>query len=104
MSLVSKLHPIVTHGIEFNKDARMYVKAGHMATQKKYDKRKGNENNSRIRYLFNVEKCKVCPFQEGCYKKRAKTKSYDVTIKSEEHSDQEAFQQTDEFKEMAKSR
>ncbi len=111
MNLVSKLHPIVTHGtrkndeFEFNKDAGMYVcKAGHMATHKKYDQRKGKDTNPRIRYLFDVEKCKICPFQEGCYKKGAKTKSYYVTIKSEEHSDQEAFQQTEEFKQMAKSR
>ncbi|MDT8862071.1 transposase, partial [Alkalihalobacillus sp. MEB130] len=111
MSLVSKLHPIITHGtrkndeFEFNKDAGMYVcKAGHMATHKKYDGRKGKDNNARIRYQFDVEKCKVCPFQAGCYKEGAKTKSYYVTIKSEEHSEQEAFQQTEEFKEMARSR
>ncbi len=31
----------------------------------------------------------------------AKTKSYSVTIKSTEHVDQEAFQETDEFKKLS---
>lgn len=112
MALVSKLHPLVTNGtrskedeFEYNKDAGMYVcKAGHMAIQKKYDGRKSNSNNPRIRYLFDVEKCKACPFREGCYKEGAKTKSYYVTIKSTEHSEQEAFQNTEEFRKLSKSR
>jgi hypothetical protein len=110
--LVSKLHPIVTHGtrteekeFEFNKDAGMYVcKAGHLATGRKHDRGKGQNKNPRIRYTFDVEKCKVCPFREGCYKEGAKTKSYYVTLKSKVHTDQEAFQNTEEFKNIAKSR
>jgi len=97
LELVSKLHPHVTHGIrskedefEFNKDAGMYVcKAGHMAVQKKFDGKKGQVKNHRIRYLFDIKKCQVCPLREGCYKEGAKTKSYYVTIKSTEHKDQE---------------
>jgi transposase len=112
LALVSKLHPIITHGtrakeneFEFNKDAGMYVcKAGHMAIGKKYDSGKGQNKNSRIRYSFDVKKCKVCPFREGCYKEGAKTKSYYVTLKSTEHTEQEAFQNTEEFKSLAKSR
>lgn len=112
LTLVSKLHPIITNGrrtkeeeFEFNKDAGMYVcKAGHMAIRKKFDERKGQDKNPRIKYLFDIEKCKVCPFREGCYKEGAKTKSYSVTIKSTEHEDQEAFQNTEEFKELAKTR
>jgi transposase len=112
LTLVSKLHPIITNGtrskeneFEFNKDAGMYVcKAGHMATGKKYNSGKGQNKNPRIRYLFDVEKCKVCPFREGCYQEGAKTKSYYVTLKSAEHTEQEAFQNTEEFKSLAKSR
>jgi hypothetical protein len=112
LALVSKLHPIVTNGtrakedeFEFNKDAGMYVcKAGHMAIGKKYDSGKGQNKNSRIRYSFDVKKCKVCPFREGCYKEGAKSKSYYVTLKSTEHTEQEAFQNTEEFKILAKSR
>jgi transposase len=112
LELVSKLHPNVTHGrrtkedeFQFNKDAGMYVcKAGHMAIRKKYDGRKGQDKNARIKYLFDIEKCKVCPFREGCYQEDAKTKSYSVTIKSTEHLDQEAFQETERFKNLARTR
>lgn len=112
LALVSKLHPIITNGtraqedeFEFNKDAGMYVcKAGHMAIGKKYNSGKGQNKNSRIRYLFDVEKCKVCPFRDGCYKEGAKSKSYYVTLKSTEHTEQEAFQSTEKFKILAKSR
>jgi transposase len=112
LALVSKLHPLVTNGtrakedeFEFNKDAGMYVcKAGHMAIRKKYEERKGQDKNPRIKYLFDIKKCKVCPFREGCYKEGAKSKSYSVTIKSTEHLDQEAFQNTETFKELAKTR
>ncbi|WP_141434534.1 IS1182 family transposase [Bacillus sp. 03113] len=112
LDLISKLHPLITNGrrtkeeeFEFNKDAGMYVcKAGHMAIQKKIDERKGQDKNPRIKYLFDIEKCKVCPFREGCYKEGAKSKSYSVTIKSTEHKDQEAFQNTERFKELAKTR
>ena len=112
VTLVSKLHPIISHGnraeedkFEFNKDAGMYVcKAGHMATHKKYDGRKDQTSNPRVRYLFDVEKCKVCPLRDGCYKEGAKTKSYYVTTKSTEHKDQEALQQTEKFKELARTR
>jgi hypothetical protein len=112
LELVSKLHPNVTHGrrtkedeFQFNKDAGMYVcKAGHMAISKKYDGRNGQDKNARTKYMFDIEKCKVCPFRDGCYKEGAKTKSYSITIKSTEHLDQEAFQDTERFKTLAKNR
>lgn len=112
LTLVSKLHPHITHGrrtkedeFEFNKDAGMYVcKAGHMAIRKKYEDRKGQDKNPRFKYLFDIKKCNVCPFREGCYKEGAKSKSYSVTIKSTEHVDQEAFQNTEAFKQLAKTR
>lgn len=112
LELVSKLHPHITLGIrskedefEFNKDAGMYVcKAGHMARRKKYEERKGQDKNPRMKYFFDIEKCKVCPFRDGCYKEGAKSKTYSVTMKSTEHVKQEAFQNTEKFKELAKSR
>ncbi|MGD6876469.1 transposase, partial [Bacillus infantis] len=38
------------------------------------------------------------------YQEGAKTKSYSITIKSTEHLDQEAFQETERFKTLAKTR
>ncbi|MFJ5772559.1 IS1182 family transposase [Psychrobacillus sp. NPDC093180] len=111
IALVSKLHP-VNQGtrtkedeFEFNKDAGMYVcMAGHMAVKKGRHGRKDSGKNQRETYYFDVEKCKVCPLKEGCYKEGAKYKTYSTTIKSTEHKEQEAFQNTEEFKEKAKSR
>ncbi|MDQ0201280.1 hypothetical protein J2S10_004486 [Neobacillus ginsengisoli] len=65
---------------------------------------KENIRYTRIKYLFDIKKCKVCPFREGCYKEGAKSKSYSITIKSTEHLDQEAFQNTEAFNELAKTR
>ncbi len=112
LELVSKLNPQITHGtrtkedeFEFNKDAGMYVcKAGHMAIRKARQGKKDAGKNQRDTYYFDIEKCKVCPFKEGCYKEGSKSKTYSMTIKSTEHKDQEAFQNSDEFKEKAKSR
>jgi transposase len=110
--LISKLNPQITQGgrakedeFEFNKDAGMYVcKAGHMAIRKARTNKKNVGKNQRQTYYFDTEKCKVCPFREGCYTEGAKSKTYSVTIKSTEHKEQETFQNSDEFKEQARSR
>lgn len=112
LQLVSKLNPIVTQGprkkedeFEFNKDAGMYVcKAGHMAVRKARTGKKNVNNNQSHTYYFDIEKCKVCPFKAGCYKEGAKSKTYSVTIKSTEHKEQEAFQESAYFKEKGKER
>src|SRR3954447_20897763 len=84
LELISKLHPHITHGtranedeFEFNKDAGMFVcKAGHMAIKKKFEERKGQDKNPRIKFFFDIEKCKGCIFRDGCYKEEAKSKTY----------------------------
>ncbi|MCM3360310.1 IS1182 family transposase [Psychrobacillus sp. FSL K6-4046] len=113
VQLISKLHPLITNGhrrkedlFEFNKDANLYVcPAGHLAKGKTIKKRNTDDNrNPQIKYNFDVEKCKICPFRVGCYKEGSKSKTYCVTIKSTEHLEQEAFQNTEEFKQLAKER
>jgi len=111
LDLVAKLNPI-TQGsrtkedeFEFNKDAGMYVcKAGHMAIRKARQGKKNEGRNQRSIYYFDIEKCKVCPLREGCYKDGASSKTYSVTIKSDEHSSQADFQKTDYFKKKSKER
>ena len=61
-------------------------------------------NNQADTYYFDVEKCKHCPFKEGCYKEGAKSKSYSVSIKSNVHKEQIKFQESDYFKEKSKER
>ncbi len=83
----------------------MYVcKAGYMAIRKARTGKKGINKNQKDTYMFDIETCKICPTRDGCYKEGAKSKTYSVTIKSTEHKDQEAFQNSEEFKEKAKSR
>lgn len=90
---------------EFNKDAGMYVcKAGHMAIRKARQGKKNIGKNQKDTYYFDVEKCKRCPCKEACYTEGAKSKTYSVTIKSKEHSEQEKFQESDYFKEKSKER
>lgn len=112
IELIAKLNPQITQGgrkkedeFEFNKDAGMYVcKAGHMAIRKaKQARRKEGGKNQRTIYYFDVEKCKSCPFKEGCYNGGA-SKTYAVTMKSDEHSEQAAFQESEYFKAKAKER
>jgi IS5 family transposase len=112
IKLVAKLNPNITQGtrekedeFNFNKDAGMYVcKAGHMAIRKAKNKRSNEKKNPRETYYFDIEKCKLCPFREGCYKDGAKSKTYNVTIKSDEHQEQANFQESDYFREKSKER
>jgi len=112
LQLVSKLNPMITQGarkkedeFEFNKDAGMYVcKAGHMAIRKARTGTRNVGKNQVDTYYFDIDKCKQCPFKEGCYKEGAKSKTYSVSIKSTEHSEQKAFQESEYFKEKAKER
>lgn len=112
IKLVAKLNPSVTQGtrkkedvFECNKDAGMYVcKAGHMAIRKARQGKKGVAANQVDTYYFDIEKCKHCPVKEGCYKEGAKSKTYSVSIKSNVHTEQMEFQESDYFKEKSKER
>ncbi|MDT3424805.1 IS5 family transposase [Paenibacillus forsythiae] len=112
LELISKLNPNITQGTRkkedeflFNKDAGMYVcKAGHLAIRKARQGKKGRGKNQRDTYYFDVEKCKQCLFKEGCYQEGASSKTYSVTIKSDEHAEQMTFQETEYFKTKTKER
>lgn len=112
IKLVAKLNPSITQGnrkkedeFNFNKDAGMYVcKEGHMAIRKARTGKKGQSKNQREKYYFDIEKCKRCPFKDGCYKDGAQNKTYSVTIKSTEHTEQTRFQESEYFKEKSRER
>ena len=99
---ISKLSKFVTHGnskrnnsFEYNKDAGMY------------DKRKtgSKKNGTQVEcYFFDVEKCKHCPFKDGCYKDGSKTKTFSVKIKDDTHIKQMDYMETDEFKKLYSER
>jgi transposase len=112
IKLISKLHPCISQGFrkdtdrfDYNKDAGMYVcPAGHMAIRKSIEARKQEKKSPREVYFFDVEKCKVCSLREGCYKTDAKYKTYKVTIRTDMHGEQLAFQETGYFKARYKER
>lgn len=112
IKIVAKLNPSITQGFriqentfDYNKDAGMFVcPAGHMAIRKARQGKKEDGTNQVDTYYFDVEKCKTCALQNGCYKPDAKTKSYSVSIKSDEHLEQIEFQETEYFKEKTKHR
>lgn len=112
IKIVAKLNPSITQGFrkeedkfDYNKDADMFVcPAGHMAIRKARQGKKNRGTNQADTYYFDVEKCKTCPLRKGCYKEGAKTKTYSVSIKSNIHTEQIAFQETDYFKEKTKHR
>ena len=110
--LVARLNPTISNGtrkeedrFDYNKDAGMFVcPAGHMATRKARQGKKGQGVNQVMVYFFDVEKCRTCALREGCYKSGAKTKSYSVSIKSDEHKAQMEFQETERFKMLSRDR
>lgn len=115
INLIAKLSKTVSHGnkrkshdFEYNKDADMYVcKAGHMSIKKTNTRPKKHAKDGQgtvESYFFDVEKCKHCPYKEGCYKDGAKTKSYSVSIKTNTHQEHMDFQESEYFKEKSKER
>jgi transposase len=112
IKVVARLNVTIAQGarkdedkFDYNKDADRFVcPAGHMAIRKARTGKKNVGTNQIQTYFFDVEKCKICPLKEGCYKDGAKTKTYSVSIRSELHKEQIAFQETDYYKEKAKHR
>ena len=112
IKVVARLNPSITQGFrkdedrfDYNKDADRFVcPAGHLAIRKARGGTRNVGKNQVDTYFFDVEKCRVCPLKEGCYKEGAKSKTYSVSIKSELHQDQMAFQQSDYYKEKSKHR
>lgn len=112
IKVVARLNPSITQGFrkdedkfDYNKDADRFVcPAGHMAIRKARQGKKDAGVNQVLTYYFDVEKCNTCSLKDGCYKPGAKTKSYSVSIKSDLHQEQMAFQETEYYREKAKHR
>jgi transposase len=112
VKIVAKVNPSITQGFrkeedkfEFNKDADRFVcPAGHLAIRKARQGKKSVGENQVDTYYFDVEKCKICPLKDGCYKPNSKTKTYSISIKSDIHKEQIEFQESEYFKEKSKHR
>lgn len=112
VKIVARMNPAITHGtrkeeekFDYNKDADMFVcPAGNLAMYKRVQGKKVDRKNQVMTYYFDIEKCKVCPLRDGCYKPQAKSRTYSVSIKPDEHKEQEIFQQSEYFREKSKHR
>lgn len=114
IKLAAPLNPLVEKGnrqntlnFEYNKDADMYVcPAGHMAVRKAREFRTNDKahKNDRFRYFFDIDKCKVCPLRNGCYRPGAKSKCFNVTIKTEAQKELLEYQKTPEFAQLQRKR
>ena len=112
IKIVAKMVSSISQGFrkdeklfDYNKDAGMFVyPAGHMAIRKARQGERNIGQNQATTYYFDVQKCKVCPLRENCYKPGAKSKTYSVTIQSNLHKEQIAFQKTEYYKEKTRER
>ena len=84
----------------------MYVcTSGHMAIRKvRNGGKKHPERAQQTTFFFDVNKCKVCPLKNGCYKYGSKTKTYTYRLPSKIHQEQVEFQNSEEFKKLYKER
>lgn len=65
---------------------------------------KQSGNSRSLVFYFDMEKCKTCPLNEGCYKPGSKSKIYSIRIIAEHYKEQIEFELSDTFKERIKRR
>jgi len=114
--LIAKLSQSVVNGnghkghnrneFYYNKDADRYIcPQGHMAIRKtKVNVKHKGTTYPNIGYFFDIERCKICPQRQGCYKEGAKSKSFTIAIKKDEFKEHIEFMQEASYKASAKER
>lgn len=70
--------------------------AGHPSIRKARTGKTGVSKNPCLTFYFETSLCKQCPLREGCYN-NTKEKTYSITIKSEEHKQQMAYLESEEY-------
>ena len=75
-----------------------------MAIRKARTGKKNQDKNQKITYYLISKNVKFARCEKAVIKKEQKVKHTRITIKSTEHEEQAAFQETEEFKELAKKR
>ena len=85
---------------------RRSLTAGILAVRKSREFRPNDKahKNDRFRYFFDIDKCKVCPLRNGCYRPGAKSKCFNVTIKTEAQKELLEYQKTPEFAQLQRKR
>ncbi len=89
-------------GMTYNKDAdSMQCRAGHLAVKKNTSVDRGV---TRHMYWFDIEKCKECPYKEGCYKPGSRTRTFSIKEHGENRKKYLKFQESESFKEKIRKR
>lgn len=109
--LISKTNKMNTYGrrkeednFEYNKDADAYVcPAGHISKSKSVQMKPPNGRSPRIKYYFDVQKCKVCPYRDPCFRGK-KEKIYTVRIDTDARKKLRKFEECGYFRKRAKVR
>jgi len=108
---VIPLHPIVHNGgqkqegFQYNKDADLVLcPAGERNIRKAVQGSKKKGQSRSLVFYFDVDKCKTCPLQEGCYKPGSKSKTYSIRLLADQYKTHMEFEATDEFKAWMKRR
>lgn len=100
--LVSKNTQMEQNGMIYNKDAdTLQCRGGELAIKKTTSLDRGV---IRHMYWFNVEKCKRCPYREGCYTPGSKTRTFSVKEREGVQSRHLDFEETEVFRERIKAR
>lgn len=109
IKIISKLNPIISNskkmkdGFEYIKDAdTLRCPAGNLAKRKQYRneciKKDGVKRNATMEYTFYESTCKKCNYKDECPLKKQKNKTYMISIMSNEHKEQQEFENTEYFK------
>ena len=90
-------------GFEYIKDAdTLRCPAGNLAKRKQYRneciKKDGVKRNATMEYTFYESTCKKCNYKDECPLKKQKNKTYMISIMSNEHKEQQEFENTEYFK------
>lgn len=89
-------------GMIYNKDAdTLQCRGGELAVKKTTSIDRGV---TRHMYWFDVEKCRECPYREGCYSPGSKTRTFSVKERERMQNGHLDFEETEEFRERIKER
>ncbi|WP_297022004.1 IS1182 family transposase [uncultured Dialister sp.] len=112
IKLVGKLNPVISaamlnqerDGFTYNKDARRFICPRGRMSEKGTESASKNNDSRRRSYRFDASGCVGCPLDGKCHKPGTKSRVYTVVIPSELNQKQQAFQESDEFKELMNHR
>ena len=115
IKMVAKLNPTISNALTdkrvpprdrkfvYNKDADRYeCPAGHLSSAAYI--RRMPSGTDLYTYRFHVTDCRSCPRRRRCLKDKQRIRRISVSVQSQLHKQQMAFQQSEEFRQLSKQR